>query len=325
MKRTMMLLASVILTVQLSAIEIKTLGLIPIGAINTYWIDDRKVLYVPKYRQNELRVFDLASWQDKEFLYEEGIQWWRLDYVFNAVHEQNEHYISISFLRENSRQYQGAVIGTRKASFFPVPIKHQLFSEKMKEYYISTEDDGIEFSVLDVLANKFTDYIIPWSSFKGIEPRNERINPLKFKDYDQATGNVTISYKRPNIAVSYTQYSAKIVDVKLENIRLMFADDSGKPKYHYSNQMWILKNGLYLAGKYKYHLNAGNESIPYATLIIVDADGNEIYEYPDFEVRMFDEYFFRLSPDRTKILLWGDYLKDDKPGEATYLLDIKYN
>lgn len=322
MKRSVLIAACMVLSLQAYTIEIKNLGLIPIGAINNYWIDDGKILYIPSFRQNELRVFDLASWQDKEFLHEEGIKRWRLDNIFNTVYDQNEQYISISFVRENNRQYQGAVIGTSKKDFFPVPINNQLLSEKMEEYYISTEDDDVGFSVLDVPTNIFTDYQIPFSEFHGIDSRKERFNHLKFQDYDPETGKVTISYKHRNYVDRFTHYSANIIDGKLENIKLMFADDTGEPRYGYSNQMWILNNGLYLTGKYKYNLNTRSDSIPYATLIIVDADGNEIYEYPDFEMRMFDEYFFRLSPDRTKILLWGSYLKDDKPGEATYMLKI---
>ena len=325
MKRTIILVASVIISVQIAAVEIRTLGLIPIGAINNYWIDEGKVLYIPHFRQNELRVFDLARWQDRELLHEEGIERWRLDNIFNPVYAQNEQYISVSFVRERSRQYQGAVIGTRKAELFPVPVTDLSFPERMAEYYISVQDDGVQFSVLDVLTNNFTKYIIPWSYFPGIIQKKEREDPISFKDYDPETGNVTISYKHKIIQYRYTHYTASIIDGKLEHIKLMFTDDSGEPRYGYSNQMWILKNGLYLTAKYKYNLYTRSDSIPYATLIIVDADGNEIYEYPDFEMRMFDEYFFRLSPDRTKILLWGTYLKDDKPGEATYMLEIKYD
>lgn len=325
MKRTILIAACVILSIQAHAIEIKTLGLVPIDSINNYWIDDGKILYIPWFRQNELRVFDLASWQDKEFLHEEGIESWRLYTIFNTVYDQNEQYISISFVRENSRQAQGAVIATGKEKLFPVPVTDLFFPGRMSKYFISFIDDGVEFSELDVLTNIFTDHIIPWARFPGLSPKKMITSPIKFKDYDPETGKVTISYEQRGITNSFTHYKADIIDGKLENIELMFKDDSGKPRYGYSNQMWVLKNGLYLAAKYSYNLNTGNDSYPYATLIIVDADGNEIYEYPDFEMRMYDEFFFRLSPDRTKILLWGTYIKDDKPGEATYLLEIKYD
>lgn len=325
MKRTIILLASVIISVQISAIEIKNLGLIPICAINNYWIDDGKVLYIPSFRQNELRVFDLASLQDRELLHEGNISTWRLNRIFNPIDDQKGRYLHTSFTIVNRRDFKGAVIETRNAEFYFAPDTGLSFPEKMSAYGISKQDDGVRVSVLDVLADMLTSYTIPWDSFKGIDSRKERFNPLKFQDYDPETGKVTISYSQRSIADSFTHYTANIIDGKLENIKLMFADDSGEPKYGYSNQMWILKNGLYLAAKYKYNLNTRSDSIPYATLIIVDADGNEIYEYPDFEMRMFDEYFFRLSPDRTKILLWGSYIKDDKPGEATYLLEIKYD
>lgn len=313
------------LSLQAHAIEIRTLGLVPIDPINDYWIDDSKILYIPWFRQNELRVFDLASWQDKEFLHEDNISTWRLNNIFNTVYAQNEQYISISYLRENSWQALGAIIATRKAKLFPVPMNYQLLSEKMEEYYISTEDDYVGFSVLDVPTNIFTDYQIPFFEFRGIDTQKKLLNPLKFQDYDPETGKVTISYEQEGIANSYTHYTANIIGGKLENIKLMFVDGSGKPKYGYSNQMWILKNGLYLAAKYTYTIKERDNSYHYATLFIVDSDGKEIYEYPDFLLRMDDENFFRLSPDRTKILLWGTYLKDDKPGEATYMLEIDYD
>lgn len=325
MKRIILMAACVFLSLQAHAIEIRTLGLVPIDPINDYWIDNSKILYIPWFRQNELRVFDLASWQDKEFLHEDNINTWRLDNIFNTVYAQNEQYISISYLRENSWQAQGAIIATRKAKLFPVPINYQLLSEKMEEYYISTEDDYVGFSVLDVPTNIFTDYQIPFFEFHGIDTQKERLNPLKFQDYDPETGKVTISYKHRYFVNSYTHYTANIIGGKLENIKLMFVDDSGEPRYGYSNQIWILKNGLCLAAKYTHTIKTGNDSYNYATLIIVDSEGKEIYEYPDFLLRMDDENFFRLSPDRTKILLWGTYLKDDKPGEATYMLEIDYD
>jgi len=325
MKRIILMAACVFLSLQAHAIEIRTLGLVPIDPINDYWIDDSKILYIPWFRQNELRVFDLASWQDKEFLHEDNISTWNLDRIFNPINNQKGRYLHISFARVDSWNFEGAVIETLNAVFIPVPNTEFTFPEKMSAYGISKQDDGVRVAVLDVFADRLTSYTIPWSSFKGINSEKERLNPLKFQDYDPETGKVTISYEQEGIANSYTHYTANIIGGKLENIKLMFVDDVGEPRYGYSNQMWILKNGLYLTGKYTHTIKERDNSYHYATLFIVDSDGKEIYEYPDFLLRMNDENFFRLSPDRTKILLWGTYLKDDKPGEATYMLEIDYD
>lgn len=324
MKRSIIFNILMLVSIRAFAIEITNLGLIPIDPINNYWIDQDKVLYIPFFKQNELRVFDLGSWENKEFLHEDGIRTWRLDMVFTPVIHNKEKFINISFTRENSRGYKGAVIGSTTGSFLPVPNNKLSFSKKMSAYSISIQEDGVSVSSFDVVPEIITRYTIALSKFPGVESHKPRFNPLKFQDYNPETGQVTISYKQKSVADAYTHYRARIVNDELEDITPMFIDGSGKPMYQYSNQMWILNNGLYLAGKYKYNLNTKSDSIPYATLIIVDADGKEIYEYTDFEMRMFDENFFRLNPDRTKILLWGSNLKDDKPGEATYLLEIKY-
>lgn len=326
MKRYLWLFGYFMVCLQTFAIEIANLGLIPIDPINNYWIDEERILYIPIFRQNELRVFNLQDLENIHLFDDSNIKRWRIDMIFTPIVNQAEQYLNLSILRENSRIYRGAILGTNKFDLYVVPSDEIEFQKKMSSYSISINDEGIKIYDFDVVPDKITNYLIPWDHFPGIRPRKGDYELIKFQDYSPAKGAVTISYRQTNTTdVEFTHYRAQIIDGKLENIKLMFADDSGKPVYNYSNQMWILNSGLYLTGKYKYHFSYEADSIPYATLIIVDADGNEVYEYEDFEMRMFDEYFYRLSPDRTKILLWGSNLKDDMPGEATYLFEINYD